>query len=62
VPSIAIGIIAIATCALLLIFEVGLHPLPTVIVALVIAALVVWLSRGVTAKTFEECWPEAKIS
>ena len=62
VPSIAIGVIAIATSALLLIFELGLSPVPTVIVALVIAVVIVWLSRGVTAKTFDECWPEAKPS
>jgi flagellar biosynthesis protein FliQ len=61
-PAIAIGVIAIAFCAMTLILEYGLAPVPTIIVALVIETLVVWLSRGVTAKTLAECWPETELS
>jgi hypothetical protein len=56
--SIVIGVFAIAVCAMIFIQEYGLSPVPTVVMALVIATLVFWLSRGVTARTLGECWPE----
>jgi hypothetical protein len=61
-PAIAIGVVAVASGAMILTLKYGFPAVPTIVLALFIAVLIVWLSRGVTAKNFEECWPESVSS
>jgi len=60
VPAIAIAVIGVVFGTLVLVLGTPLPAVPVVLLALVAAAALVWLSRGVTATTISECWPEAQ--